>query len=77
MHFRQLRDMISPLSCHADTNLDHILTQMEEKVITDKKLRKAVAKVKEESVPKMKEYEEKLEIIGDRGNKLVKAEFLR
>ena len=39
--------MISSLSCHADTILDHILTQMEEK----------------------------LEIVGDRGNKLVKAEF--
>ena len=38
---------------------------MDEKGICDKKLRKAVAKVKEE----------KLEIIGDRGNKLVKAEF--
>ena len=39
--------MTSSLSCHADTILDHILTQMEEK----------------------------LEIVGDRGNKLVKAEF--
>ena len=39
--------MISSLSCHADTILDHILTQMEEK----------------------------LEIVGNRGNKLVKAEF--
>ena len=47
MLFKQLCDMISSLSCHADTILDHILTQMEEK----------------------------LEIVGDRGNKLVKAEF--
>ena len=47
---------------------DDILTQMDEKGISDKKLRKAVAKVKEESVPKMKEYEEKLEIVGDRGS---------
>ena len=47
---------------------DDILTQMDEKGISDKKLRKAVAKVKEESVPKMKEYEEKLEIVGERGS---------
>ena len=47
MLFKQLCDMISSLLCHADTILDHILTQMEEK----------------------------LEIVGDRGNKLVKAEF--
>ena len=47
---------------------DDILVQMDEKGISDKKLRKAVAKVKEESVPKMKEYEEKLEIVGERGS---------
>ena len=47
---------------------DEILAQMDEKGISDKKLRKAVVKVKEESVPKMKEYEEKLEIVGDRGS---------
>ena len=47
MLFKQLCDMISSLSCHADTILDHFLTQMEEK----------------------------LEIVGNRGNKLVKAEF--
>ena len=47
MLFKQLRDMISSLSCLADTILDHILTQMDEK----------------------------LEIVGDCGNKLVKAEF--
>ena len=41
MLFKQLCDMISSLSCHADTILDYILTQMEEKVISDKKLRKA------------------------------------
>ena len=44
MHFKQLRDMISPLSCHADTILDHIITQMDGKGISDKKLRKAVGK---------------------------------
>ena len=47
---------------------DDILAQMDEKGISDKKLRKEVIKVKEDSVPKMKEYEEKLEIVGDRGS---------
>ena len=47
---------------------DDILAQMDEKGISDKKLRKGVARVKEESVPKMKEYEEKLEIVGERGS---------
>lgn len=47
---------------------DEILARMDEKGISDKKLRKEVAKVKEESVPKMKEYEEKLEIAGERGS---------
>ena len=47
---------------------DDILAQMDEKGIIDKKLRKEVTKVKEESVPKMKEYEEKLEIAGERGS---------
>jgi hypothetical protein len=47
---------------------DDILTQMDEKGISDKKLRKTISKVKEESVPKMKEYEEKLKIVGDRGS---------
>ena len=47
---------------------DEILARIDEKGISDKKLRKAVTKVKEESVPKMKEYEEKLEIVGERGS---------
>ncbi len=47
---------------------DNILAQMDEKGISDKKLRKEISKVKEESVPKMKEYEEKLEIAGERGS---------
>ena len=47
---------------------DDILAQMDEKGIIDKKLRKEVTKVKEESVPKMKECEEKLEIVGERGS---------
>ncbi len=51
---------------------DNILVQMDEKGISNKKLRKEVIKVMEESVAKMQEYEEKLEIVGKR---LVKAEF--
>ena len=47
---------------------DAILTQMDEQGISNKKLRKSVVKVKEESVPKMKEYEEKLETAGERGS---------
>ena len=35
--------MISSVLCHADTILDHTLTQMDEKVISDKMLHKAVA----------------------------------
>ena len=38
---------------------DEILKKMDENGISDKKLQKAVSKIKEESVPKMKEYEEK------------------
>ena len=47
---------------------DDILSQMDASGISDKKLRKAVTTVKDESVPKMKEYEEKLEIVGERGS---------
>jgi len=47
---------------------DDILAQMDEKGISDKKLLKTVSKIKEESVPKMKEYEEKLETVGERGS---------
>ena len=43
---------------------ERILDRMDEAGISDKRLRKAVSGVKEESVPKMKEYEEKLEIVG-------------
>ena len=41
---------------------------MDETGISDRKLREDISKVKEESVPKMKEYEEKLEIVGERGS---------
>ena len=47
---------------------DGILALMDENYVSDKKLRKGVAKVSEESVPKMKEYEEKLEIAGEHGS---------
>ena len=47
---------------------DDILVQMDEKGISDKKLRKTVSKVNEEFVPKMEEYEQKLEIAGERGS---------
>ena len=47
---------------------DQILAQMDARGISDKSLRKAVKKVREEAVPKMKEYEEKLEILGERSS---------
>ena len=47
---------------------ERILDGMDEAGISDKRLRKAVTGVKEESVPKMKEYEEKLEIAGERNS---------
>lgn len=47
---------------------DEILTKMDEQGLSDKNLRKSVMKVKEESAPKMKEYEEKLETLGERNS---------
>ena len=47
---------------------ERILEKMAESGIGDKALRKAVGAVKEESVAKMKEYEEKLEILGERNS---------
>ena len=47
---------------------ERVLEKMDEVGIGDKALRKSVRTVKEESVPKMKEYEEKLEILGDRNS---------
>ena len=44
---------------------EDILNHMDENGISDKKLRKEVTKVKEESVPKMKEYEDKLDTVGE------------
>ena len=45
-----------------------ILPAMDEKGISDKKLRKAVKRVHNESVPKMREYEEKPSIARERNS---------
>lgn len=47
---------------------DRILNKMDEEGISDKKLRKAVEKVKTENVLKMREYEDKLDTLGDRNS---------
>jgi len=47
---------------------DRILEKMDEEGISDKKLRRSVEKVKTESAPKQKEYEAKLETLGDRNS---------
>lgn len=47
---------------------ERILSKMDEEGISDKKLRKVVEKVKSESAPKMQEYEEKLETLGERNS---------
>ena len=47
---------------------DRILKKMDEDGISDKKLRKTVEKVKSESAPKMKEYEDKLDTLGPRNS---------
>ena len=47
---------------------ESILNKMDEEGISDKKLRRTVDKVKSESAPKMKEYEDKLDILGDRNS---------
>lgn len=47
---------------------DRILEKMDEDGISDKKLKRSVEKVKSECAPKQKEYESKLEILGDRNS---------
>ena len=47
---------------------DRILKKMDSEGISDKKLRKSVEKVKKENAPKMKEYEDKLETLGERNS---------
>lgn len=45
-----------------------ILDKMDEKGISDKKLRKSVEDVQKESAPKKRKYEEHMEILGDRNS---------
>ena len=45
-----------------------ILDKMDREGISDKKMRKAVEKVKSEKAPKMREYEDKLETLGERNS---------
>ena len=47
---------------------DRILAKMDAEGISDKKLRKDVEQVKSKSTPKMKEYENALETLGDRNS---------
>lgn len=47
---------------------DRILKKMDDEDISDKKMRKAVEKVRSESAPKQKEYENKLETLGERNS---------
>ena len=47
---------------------DRILERMDKDGISDKKLRKAVSKVKEDSLPKLDEYDKHLEILGERNS---------
>lgn len=47
---------------------DRIVEKMDKEGISDKELRKAVNKVKTESAAKQKEYEDKLETLGDRNS---------
>ena len=47
---------------------ERILDRMDETGISDKRLRKTVSGVRKEAVAKMKEYEEKLEIAGERNS---------
>ena len=47
---------------------DRILSKMDEKGVSDKKLRKSVEKVKTESLPKLEQYEKHLETLGPRNS---------
>ena len=47
---------------------DRILKKMDETGLSDKKMRKSIEKVKCESAPKMKDYEDKLETLGERNS---------
>ena len=47
---------------------DRIISEMDDKGISDKRLRKAVNAAREEYAPKMREYEDKLDKLGDRNS---------
>lgn len=47
---------------------DNILDKMDKQGISDRKLRKAVEKVKTEKAPRMREYEKKLDTLGERNS---------
>ena len=47
---------------------DRILERMDRDGVSDRNLRKAVSKVKEESLPKLDEYDKHLEILGERNS---------
>ena len=47
---------------------DNILDKMDEQGISDRKMRKAVEKVKTEKAPRMREYEKKLDTLGERNS---------
>lgn len=47
---------------------DRILEKMDKEGVSDKKLHKAVSKIKEESLPKLDEYDKHLEILGERNS---------
>ena len=47
---------------------ERILEEMDRRGISDRKLRKSVQKVKDESLPKLDEYNEHLETMGERNS---------
>lgn len=57
-------------SCAEDLpeRTERILRKMDEKGISNRKLRRSVEKVKDESLPKLKSYESYLEIMGERNS---------
>ena len=55
-------------SAEMSERTERILEKMDEAGISDKRLRKAVMSVRDEAVAKMKEYEDKLETVGERNS---------
>lgn len=60
------QDVMTPAEMTERT--DRILDEMDRRGISDRKLRKAVSEVKDAHAEKMREYDEKLEILGDRNS---------